>query len=930
MIPKTISGTSSKMGSLEAIRTPAQPPERELNSMDKPQRQDENSSEIQPRIHLRPGAIQLPGDVRTELHLKTDSDVDNDEFYLGTDDAQSVVGFSIGREQARLLSPTTPAIERTAALDASNKWGFFDGTAAEDQEALADSSTQETPLPHVKRDSSPDSIHEESRPTHVSLPSPWVSTATSSMKAALDKDHIKQDSGNRSRTDSTGLLGDLNFKRFFSSLSFPTVGDSKAPKDSKKLSATHGKEDAPQAANRRSRASTLWTAKPPWSSEPQRNSSREEKSPSPRRGRPRADSKTPPGPQVKDMEPTANGSQTIPRPGAYQVRDDSEIADLSSNGPSRSARAQASDTRSISELSRISSLGDDSRWENLDSQVNSRFKAIRDSLQDNLPDMPNIKLSALRPDFVLKKLSDVNPLGSSVNSAMYGNNSEAIRQEPSHSTRQPSPPRALNSKYPSMDDVADDLTGDIVILGGYRGSILRSSEVPHRQLWVPLKVGLNIRKVNLELGLADEDEENEGERIFSSGMLQHVGPVDISRRLFKKLRQCRNAREGRLRVHDFGYDWRLSPDLISRRLIDFLCSLGCNQPGVDPAQRGATVIAHSLGGSITRHAVNRRPELFAGVLYAGTPQHCVNILGPLRDGDAVLLSSKVLTAQTNFTIRSSFALLPESGECFIDRDTKEHYPVNFFDVEEWKRYAFSPCVATCLPPLQTQESRRGLLSSLHALSPSNPGSSLSTPAPSPRPPSEGLTPPPSLSSPVKTATVGIANKAAENLPNPAADTLGMTMSPPPPSASATSIPASQALSYLERTLKRSLAFKRSLAHSADLQKANAYPPHAVIYATNVPTVYGARVRGRAGIARSDAYENLAFASGDGVVLARASMLPEGYKCAKGGRVRTERGHVGMLGDLEAVGRCLAALIRARREGVGLGKVDAEDESVKEG
>ena len=45
-------------------------------------------------------------------------------------------------------------------------------------------------------------------------------------------------------------------------------------------------------------------------------------------------------------------------------------------------------------------------------------------------------------------------------------------------------------------------------MGGYRGSILRSADPPHRQLWAPIKVGFNMRKVNMEVGLRPEDEEN--------------------------------------------------------------------------------------------------------------------------------------------------------------------------------------------------------------------------------------------------------------------------------------------------------------------------------------------------------------------------------------------------------------------------------------
>lgn len=95
-------------------------------------------------------------------------------------------------------------------------------------------------------------------------------------------------------------------------------------------------------------------------------------------------------------------------------------------------------------------------------------------------------------------------------------------------------------------------------MGGYRGSILRSTKPPYRRLWVPVKVGLKIRKVNMEVGLDPQDEQEMENHIFASGMLQNIGPVDISRRLFKKLRECENAQTGRLRVHDYGYDWRLS------------------------------------------------------------------------------------------------------------------------------------------------------------------------------------------------------------------------------------------------------------------------------------------------------------------------------------------------------------------------------------
>lgn len=114
------------------------------------------------------------------------------------------------------------------------------------------------------------------------------------------------------------------------------------------------------------------------------------------------------------------------------------------------------------------------------------------------------------------------------------------------------------------------------------------------------------------------------------------------------------------------------------------------------------------------------------------------------------------------------------------------------------------------------------------------------------------------------------------------------------------------------------AFKEALDPKSSHTNANLYPPAAVIYGKSTPTVYGAKVASREAIKHADAYNELAFASGDGVVLARAAMLPEGYAVVKGGVISSDRGHVTLLGDLEAVGRAVNAVLAARRKGVGMG------------
>jgi hypothetical protein len=127
------------------------------------------------------------------------------------------------------------------------------------------------------------------------------------------------------------------------------------------------------------------------------------------------------------------------------------------------------------------------------------------------------------------------------------------------------------------------------------------------------------------------------------------------------------------------------------------------------------------------------------------------------------------------------------------------------------------------------------------------------------------------------------------------------------------------MEYLQRTLYETKRFKSNLAFRPAHHSENKYPPVAVLYGKSVPTVYGARVVSREAIKHIDAYDDLAFAAGDGVCLASAAMLPPGYRIIKDGLVKSDRGHVGLLGDLEGVGQCLRALIRGRNEGVGLGE-----------
>ncbi|KAK1907056.1 hypothetical protein P3342_006244 [Pyrenophora teres f. teres] len=795
-----------------------------------------------------------------EGDLTPSEDESPEERAIELETAQSAIGISIGRQQTRLTSPKTPAAEKAAALDETEDGAFFDGWQEATDAALEPKTRPrtETSKPSQQRESEPaptqtasnDQRERQSDP-RVRLPSPWRAGPKTFQKEKPG-DHrsmLKENLHGRRRASSGGAMGMLY-------------------------------------------------AKEPWSAStsPSHTSRQPNTAPLPQR------------------EFSDDSTSTIgPSPSGPSERPIPRLRRSNSEGSLLVYR-----TKSFA-----SSLGDDTRFESVQEQVNSRLKAIRDSWQDAnfklpSPSFPTFNLGSSTELFKNRNGSTASKTRETDQTTVPRSNSRsnlAAIESRRNSVRKKRPlPRHGDTDtepHPFFTQALQELEGDVVVLGGYRGSVLRSAEPPHRQLWVPIKVGLNLRKVDLEVPLDPDADERMEETIIPSGMLTHIGPVDIARRLLKRLNGCDNAKDGKLRVHNYGYDWRLSPHFLSRRMIQFLESLPCNQPGVPPEKRGAIVIAHSLGGLITRHAINQRPDLVAGVVYAGVPQRCVNILGPFHKGDDVMFSSRVLTAQVNFTIRTSFALLPLDGKCFFNKHTKEEYPVDFFDVNTWKEHRLSPCIAAPLPrpelPKDSNFSVTGLMNAVSQALPTFPQRKSST----------------------AKDTADMARNAANNVTEGSAEQAGMgpqmghehnntpTSKEPNPATNVT-IPYNEAVKYLERTLAEVKKFKQELDHKPEHTAANVYPPVALIYGKSTPTVYGAKVESKELIKRADCYDELAFASGDGVVLARAAMVPEGYSVVRGGVVSSDRGHVTLLGDLEAVGRCLHAVIQARKSGVGLG------------
>ncbi|KAK4693562.1 hypothetical protein P7C71_g3859, partial [Lecanoromycetidae sp. Uapishka_2] len=629
---------------------------------------------------------------------------DNDGVIrIPEEDARSAVGVSISRAQTRLMSPQTPAAEKAAALADIEGGGLFDGAGDDtDDHQLLPGGKDPHPQAQETKFTPPSTPNDKD---DVDLPSPWRASPKTFERPKTGEQSYQQ-------PPATSMLSELNVRRYFANFNLPSLPkspsltsfkDFSVPSLSSILSSTRSHSPLRKSSVRSKRASTY--------GEPALSTSYG------------SDFANYTAPDL-DRRPGE-----LPRPRRVPETNGAQISGI---------RTQ------IRDASSEQGHRDDSRWENVQEQVNSRMKAIKDSLQDSsikLPSMPNLSsfnLGSFRPDFTRNRAhSDVSAPKVSSNEGTYHNNADDMRngdlaprgrQVVANISGISDAQKGPMQTQPDFDKALENLTGDIVIMGGYRGSILRSAKPPHRQLWVPVKVGLNIRRVNLEVGLEPEDEE-------------------------------------------------------------------------------------------------------------------------------------------------------KNGKCFVNRETKEEYPVNFFDIGHWKQYAWSPCIAPALPPLNPPENKT-LFGSVSDKFPSMP----SLPLPGRKP---SLT----RQREEKSDLGDAANTATSKINDLADPTTARALDPQMSSPSSqtthkgpqSTIPLPDAIAYLKRTLDATLAFKAELA-SIPLHTANnVYPPLAVLYANNTPTVAAARVASREAIRHADAYDDLQFGSGDGVCLARAAMLPDGYTCVKGGR-----------------------------------------------
>ncbi len=224
----------------------------------------------------------------------------------------------------------------------------------------------------------------------------------------------------------------------------------------------------------------------------------------------------------------------------------------------------------------------------------------------------------------------------------------------------------------------------LVFIHGIKGSVLIDSVGSRR--WLTISQALGLSAPNLRLPLRWNGDVQASDGITSPRPLESVAWHDVYTPFLKWA-----AASGR-RFHAFSYDWRRDNLETAELFIRTLEKIS--------AENGNTriqVVAHSLGGLISFVALNRRPELFHSVLFAGVPfGSSISFLADLHAGTSNGFNSRILSPQVYFSFASPYVFFPtnplESRLVDTSGNSIEH---DWYSAEDWARqklgiFSFSP------------------------------------------------------------------------------------------------------------------------------------------------------------------------------------------------------------------------------------------------
>ena len=232
------------------------------------------------------------------------------------------------------------------------------------------------------------------------------------------------------------------------------------------------------------------------------------------------------------------------------------------------------------------------------------------------------------------------------------------------------PGRAKDGQGPS----SEALLPPLVFIHGIKGSIL--SRRNGFRAWITFRQALGLASADLRLPLRWDGEVQQRDELVVEGPIETVAWRDIYGRFLDWASGSGRA------FYTFAYDWR-------RDNLETVDQFTAVLVEISKRHRRAKVqvVAHSMGGLVSFVALNRAPNLFHSLLFAGTPfGSSISFLEDMHAGTAAGLNGRILSPQILFTFVSPYCFFPSdpntSGLVKQNGETIRH---NWYSADDWER-----------------------------------------------------------------------------------------------------------------------------------------------------------------------------------------------------------------------------------------------------
>jgi pimeloyl-ACP methyl ester carboxylesterase len=196
-----------------------------------------------------------------------------------------------------------------------------------------------------------------------------------------------------------------------------------------------------------------------------------------------------------------------------------------------------------------------------------------------------------------------------------------------------------------------------------------------RQVWLTGWQALGLASPDLTLPIHWDDDGQQRDDLVAISPLRHVAGRDIYASFLKWAEASGRA------FYPFAYDWRRGNEETVEKFLEFLDAVNAQNSGAK-----VQVVAHSMGGLVSFVALNRRPDLFHSILFAGVPfGHAISFLEDMHAGTATGLNKRILNPPALFTFASLHCFFPwnryESG--LVER-TGERIQHDWYSSDDWE------------------------------------------------------------------------------------------------------------------------------------------------------------------------------------------------------------------------------------------------------